>query len=159
MYLLNGKMEISEVTSNHLKNMCDAFGVLCIDLTHNRYLKPSMMHVTFQEHLNLIVQRYPSYWYIDKLWVNQKGCGIGTKCFKAFLEHSTKMVIWRTKKEKLCKWYIQFKGVRQFAKHNDYWYFIHTNDHNLTPNWCFEDLDIFCHPSYIDYTRPTVMVS
>lgn len=139
------------INRGHLKSMCDAFNVACTQTTIERYTRPSMVHVTFKLHLNLLIQRYPLYWYLDKLWVVQKGLGIGTRCFQEFLACSTKPLIWRTNKDNLRNWYLTFQKVKEIVFYQGYWYFTHSHCTNF--NWSFEDIHVFNHPSYTNYTQ------
>lgn len=143
---------ISPIHHMHLKSMCEAFCVICTQQTIERYMCPSMIHIRYQKELNLLVQKYPQYWYIDKLWVVQKGGGKGTRYFSHFLKQSTKPLIWRTNKEHLRKWYLRFEDVKQIANYDGYWYFIHSNPQHKMSSWSFEDLHLFHHPSYTTYT-------
>jgi hypothetical protein len=85
--------------------------------------------------------------YIDKLWVKNKGKGVGTKCFGEYLEQSTKPIIWRTRTQRLKDWYLSFKGVRTIGKYEGYHYFKYSHADDSLHAWTYEDMVLFHEPS------------
>lgn len=129
-----------------LKAMCKAFEIVFQESVADRYRVSTISYVSFKD-LHMFIKNTRGIVYIDKLWVENKGKGLGTKCFQEYLEQSTKPVIWRTRTERRKQWYMRFNGVRTICEYQGYHYFMYTHSNNKEYAWTYEDLDLFHEPS------------
>lgn len=131
-----------EIRQHNLEDMCNAFEIVYNESVVDRYRGSTISYVLFKD-LHMFIKNIRGFVYIDKLWVESKGNGIGTKCFREYLEQSTKPVIWRTRTERRMQWYMRFNGVRTICEYNGYHYF----KYNHRNAWTYEDTDLFHEPS------------
>jgi hypothetical protein len=94
--------------------------------------------------LNLILKKRGEWTYIDKLWVEDKGKGKGTRYFQEYLREcaaNKTMLLWRTITDRKKEWYLKFDGVNHIATYNGYYYF--TYNKSSARYWTYEDIDMF----------------
>lgn len=141
------KRHLLTVKEDTIRSMCDSFEVdFQVDM-YEKYQKPSMKYQLFGE-LKLILKDMKGCTYIDKLWVENKSQGIGsrylTQYFKKALEHDT-MLVWRTHTYNRKEWYLRFDGVKLVATYDGYYYFVYNKPN--THSWTYEDIPMFTQPS------------
>lgn len=139
-------MHSIEISQHKLKDMCNAFKIIFNESVIVRYRGSTISYVSFKD-LHMFIKNIRGVIYIDKLWVENKGHGVGTKCFREYLEQSRKPVIWRTRTERRKQWYIRFNGVKLICEYGGYYYFKYTHFNAKMNAWTYEDLDFFHEPS------------
>ena len=136
--------EMVGVPKQTIESMCESFEVPYDQAVFDRYRLSTISYAPFKE-LNLLVKKTDWCIYIDKLWVTNKGHGIGTRYFREYLQQSTMPLVWRTRTERKRDWYMRFEGVRSIAMYQGYYFLVY--DAGTRHNWTFEDLYLFKEPS------------
>jgi hypothetical protein len=139
-------IELVGVSKQVLKSMCESFGFQYNQIVVDRYALTTISYLLYKE-LHMLIKKTGWCIYIDKLWVKNKGNGVGTKYFSEFLQQSRLPVLWRTRTERKRDWYLRFEGVRSIAKYQGFYFFVY--DAGNQHNWTFEDIYLFNAPSLI----------
>jgi hypothetical protein len=138
--------KVIDVSKQILQSMCKSFEIPCDGRVLDRYRLSTISYVPFKE-LHLLVKKTDWCIYIDKLWVTNKGNGIGTRYFEEYLQQTTIPLVWRTRTERRRDWYMRFEGVRSIAMYQGHYFLVY--DAGTRHNWTFEDLYLFKEPSLI----------
>jgi hypothetical protein len=137
-------MNPTHVPHHILESMCKTFELTCNETIVERYMQSTIVYHPFED-LHMFIRNTADFIYIDKLWVESKGNGVGTRCFGQYLKQSIKPVMWRTRTERRRDWYMRFDGVRTVASYKGYYFLVH--DAGQRHNWTAEDICLFKEPS------------